>query len=558
MFLFTFDYESSLKQHWETFIFNQNPIPEGFSGVRTEVLESWKRSLQYKVSPLDIHPPSLSQSEISHVLKENHALISISHSYIHNLYSFVKGTNFAIILTDKNGCVIETMSDDILINNQTEGTGLKIGAIRRESLTGTSGIGTCLYLNKPFQILGEEHFIEPHHKYICSAAPIHDSNGDILGCIAMLGPREVKSAHSLGMVSAAADGIGKYLEIDRMKDVRKVAAKMGGFTARYTFESILGCSSKIIHEKAMALNAARSSSNLLILGESGTGKELFAQSVHNASDRAQGPFVAINCAALPKALIESELFGYDPGAFTGANKKGHTGKFELAEGGTLFLDEIGDMTLELQASLLRALQNKEITRIGGKQTKKIDVRIIAATNVNLTESIKQKTFREDLYYRLNVLSIKLTPLRDRPEDIPLLIDHFMDMYGGFSGKKLQLSPKAKKLLEHYQWPGNIRELENIIERAANLTASHIITEAELSDEIRQNKTALPNRFAGKISDELIRNNTASICEYELILDVLKRTHGDVTSTSSILNIPSRTLYRKLKKYNINVSAFKVW
>ena len=218
--------------------------------------------------------------------------------------------------------------------------------------------------------------------------------------------------------------IGYVISFREMKRIHKMVNKYSGFKATYTIDNIIGQSSQISYVKNLCLKASKSNSNVLILGESGTGKELVAQSIHNASSRRNEPFIAINCGALPKGLIESELFGYEGGSFTGANREGKPGKFELADGGTIFLDEIGDMPLDIQVSLLRVLQNKEIVRIGGNKPKSIDIRIIAATNKDLFKSIHDNTFREDLYYRLNVLTISVPPLRERKSDIKVLEQYF--------------------------------------------------------------------------------------------------------------------------------------
>lgn len=217
--------------------------------------------------------------------------------------------------------------------------------------------------------------------------------------------------------------------------------------------------------------AAQTPSNVLITGESGTGKELFAQAIHNASDRRNGPFVAINCGALPKSLIESELFGYEGGTFTGARREGCAGKFELANGGTIFLDEIGDMPFDVQVALLRVLQSHEVSRLGSSKTIKVDVRVISATNKDLLAAIDNNQFRSDLYYRLNVFGIAIPPLRERAGDVRLLADYFLQKYTSFSGHCLSgFTEAAYALLEEYEWRGNIRELENAVERAVYLTS----------------------------------------------------------------------------------------
>ena len=245
---------------------------------------------------------------------------------------------------------------------------------------------------------------------------------------------------------------------------------------KITLDNIIGNSEIMEHTKQNALIAAKSSSTVLITGESGTGKELFARAIHNHSDRTDYPFVAVNCAAIPDNLLESELFGYEEGAFTGAKKGGKLGKFELAHKGTIFLDEIGDMSLHLQGKLLRVLQEREVDKIGGKSNIFIDVRVIAATNKNLEELVKNGQFREDLYYRLKVIPITLPTLRERKSDIPLLIDYMIKEYAYKLNKDvIGIEDDASKTLVDYTWPGNVRELQNIIEYSINMSTSQLLT-----------------------------------------------------------------------------------
>jgi transcriptional regulator with PAS, ATPase and Fis domain len=309
--------------------------------------------------------------------------------------------------------------------------------------------------------------------------------------------------------------------------------------------------------KKAGQQAALSMSNVLILGESGTGKELLAQAIHNASSRASGPFIAINCGSIPRNLIESELFGYEPGAFSGARREGNPGKFELADGGTLFLDEIGDMPLELQVTLLRVIQSREVTRLGGRFPKQVDVRIIAATNADLLHAVEEKMFRGDLYYRLNVLTLTLPPLRDRKEDIPFLCDYFLQRYSDSLGKMVtEISPETMALLCQYSWPGNIRELENIIERAVNLAPARVITPDELP-QVVLHSAGYPSRVQPVPAAQpapVLRPPKAQ--ERESILAYLQQEGGHVQKTAQAMDIPVSTLYRKLKKYGIDPSAFR--
>ncbi|MGI6746818.1 MAG: sigma-54-dependent Fis family transcriptional regulator [Anaerovoracaceae bacterium] len=360
---------------------------------------------------------------------------------------------------------------------------------------------------------------------------------------------------------------GTVIRLNEPKLIHKLVNKISGYQSSYTFDSIIG-SSPAIRDMIDACNrVAKSSLNVLILGESGTGKELVAQSIHNASKYANGPFVAINCGALPKGLIESELFGYERGSFTGANKEGNPGKFELADGGTIFLDEVGDMPLDVQVSLLRVLQTKEIIRIGGKYPRKVNVRIIAATNRDLETLIEAKTFREDLYYRLNVFSIQVPPLRDRKQDIIELANHFIDNFASSKGRNLRLSQEVSSLLIKYPWYGNVRELENAIERAVNITDEDEILFEHLPKSIQdyfitQERSGVePQPGASIISQEQQLSQINS--DYSLhtssrntIIACLMKTKGNVQSAAAMLGISRRTLYRKMEKYKINYQEYR--
>ena len=286
----------------------------------------------------------------------------------------------------------------------------------------------------------------------------------------------------------------------------------------------------------------------MLTGESGTGKELFAQAIHSASERGDRAFIAINCGSLPRSLIESELFGYERGAFTGAKREGQAGKFELANGGTLFLDEIGDMPADVQVSLLRVLQNKEIVRIGGSHPIKIDVRVIAATNKDLLKAIENNTFRSDLYYRLNVLSIHIPALRERGGDVRVLANYFLKKYGSDSAKPVQgFTDEAYQLLEHYTWPGNIRELENAMERATIVGQEEFITAADLPEAVRSSSPEVERQRG---ANHLDTDGSLSGAEQSIILRALEEKNGNVTEAALLLGVSRRTLYRKLQKYGI--------
>ena len=316
---------------------------------------------------------------------------------------------------------------------------------------------------------------------------------------------------------------------------------------RYKFDEIVSASSAMEEVLNLAGRVASSTATVLLRGESGTGKELVAKAIHYHSPRADFPLVKVNCAALPETLLESELFGHEKGAFTGAAAK-RTGRFEAADKGTLFLDEIGELTPGMQVKLLRVLQEREFERLGGNQTIKTDVRVITATNRDIEKAIKEGTFREDLYYRLNVVSLVIPPLRDRKEDIPVLLGHFIPKYSKENKKQISgISAEARDLLMRYSYPGNVRELENIIERAVVLSRKEIITSADLPIHVQtvMAEDVLPGQ---ELKGSL--NETLDTVERGLILEALKESGGTQTRAAEKLGISERVLRYKLKKYRI--------
>jgi two-component system response regulator PilR (NtrC family) len=314
----------------------------------------------------------------------------------------------------------------------------------------------------------------------------------------------------------------------------------------YTLENIIGQSSKMQELFRLVPRIAQNNSNVLITGESGSGKELFASALHNLSDRKGNNFVTINCAAFPEGLLESELFGHMKGAFTGAmyNKQG---LFEIAHGGSLFLDEIGEMPINLQVKLLRVLENSTFRRVGGTTDITVDVRIISATNKDIKEEIQEGRFREDLYYRLNVIPINIPPLRERTEDIPLLIDHFMKK---LSDTPKRVSKEAMKVFIQYQWKGNVRELENVVERVVLLTDREEITPENLPAEIT-GFTAEAKEYPELTDQGVDMEKVLSDLEKQYLLKALEKSNGVKTEAAKMLNLSFRSFRHKLHKYNIH-------
>ncbi|SKA95459.1 PAS domain S-box-containing protein [Caloramator quimbayensis] len=627
------------------------------------IKKSHERSNEYGIEINRVYPKKiLSKEEIPILIKRNRDLIRIASPFMKILYDFLEGSGFFIVLTDNEGCILSTIGDKDIILAAKE-MNLDVGAYMNENSIGTNAMGTAIKEDMPIQISAKEHFITAYHRWTCSAAPIHNIKGEIIGTLNLTGNSNLVHPHTLGLVVAAVrsienqiksdeannrlietysylntiiesinfgiiavdkDGLikningaacsmfncskdylneqhvqrilpswneiemkiksgnkivdeeihfkingksqkyiinihpikdekdsllGTVISFKNMQNVYNLINKYTGMKARYTFEDIIYKSSSMGKIIEYSKSIADSPSTVLITGESGTGKEILAQAIHNSSSRKDNGFVAINCGAIPQNLIESELFGYDEGAFTGAKKGGNPGKFELANGGTLFLDEIGEMTPDMQVKLLRALQEGCITRIGGSKYIEVDVRIIAATNRNLLSEVQRGNFREDLYYRISVIPILLPPLRERREDIPLLIEHFLEL------KSLKLKkpiPKLNQLLYDkilsYNWWGNIRELENFIESAVNFNGNteFLMNKFQDLNEIKEDKVYERNT----LSDEFI--GPLEELERRAIINCLKKYENNITKCSKILNISRNTLYLKMKKYNIDL------
>ena len=324
--------------------------------------------------------------------------------------------------------------------------------------------------------------------------------------------------------------------------------KMKKFSGvRYSLGDIVGSHATTLAMRAAILKAAGTNATVLIQGETGTGKELVAHALHQESRRSPYPFVKLNCAAIPQDLIESELFGYDEGAFTGARKAGKKGKFERAEKGTLFLDEVSQLSMSAQAKLLRVLQEKEIERVGGSDTIPVNVRIIAATNDNLENMVRQGTFRSDLYYRLNVIPIKVAPLRERRSDIPLLVKKFTEKYGEQAGLvEVTVDDEAMALIMEHDWPGNIRELEHAVERAVNQCNGSILT-------LEHFEWLLPKmRNKGEITIGRSIHEAKAATEKEIILNALQASRGNKKQAAELLDIARPLLYQKMRRLGISI------
>jgi len=627
--------------------------------LRPEIKNSWERSVSYGVDPyLKKNPKILPFEEMNRKRQELQEFLSVALPTVQNLFEFVKGTGFVVALADGEGTLLVVLGDEeglefIARANFIEGTRWS------EDVMGTNAVGLSLVEGKPVQVYGYEHYCICAYNAACSAAPIRDAQGNIIGVLDLTGPFHKVHYHTLGMVVAGAHAIQTQLALKRalketlaasqrkaaimeavsegllvtdefgyITDINRAAASLlrvdansaigqnlakllGEVEANYhfinlvrarqpavdvpstittgsrklsctvtisplvdpqgsdqgrvvvlrdykrtcrlvrqmisapaqiTFDDLVGKDPRFLQAISQARAAAASNSTVLLLGESGTGKDLFAQAIHNASPRRHQPFVAINCGAIPRELITSELFGYEEGAFTGAKRGGNPGKFELADQGTLFLDEIAEMPLELQTNLLRVLEDRRVMRVGGKEYIPVNVRIIAATNKDLAAEVEKGNFRRDLYYRLNVMVITLPPLRERSQDIEVLAQYFLRRIAEKLGKKVEaFSPHTMTIFQNYPWPGNVRELQNVIERAVNLATGELITPDLLPDSLRE---SLPNEDRDFPDTSTIRGAE------EYVIRKCLQNCKNKSQAARELRISRTTLYRKMREYGI--------
>lgn len=441
--------------------------------------------------------------------------------------ALIESPNMVYVIVDKDG-IITAMNQTYL-----DTLGLKKEDVVGKyilDITPTSGLQEVLDTGK---IVQAEIWPIKGRDTVVTRLPVY-KDGKIIGAI----------GKSLFLdMSGAKIFARKLQETEKELNLYKEEIRLS-YQAKWELQDLIGVDKEFSATKTLAYQLSRTTSTILITGESGTGKELFAHAIHNASNRYLAPFVRINCAALPENLLESELFGYEEGAFTGAKKGGKPGKFELAHGGTIFLDEIGDMPLTMQTKLLTVLQEKIVERVGGTRPIMISVRVIAATNRDLEKMVMEGQFRQDLYYRLNVVRLNIPPLRTRRSDIPLLVSDLMNRINEeLQTNVTKISCKATELLQNYAWPGNVRELENILERAINL--------ADMNHESSLTISHFPSLVEKtQLSEEKTLPQAVESLEKQIIIKALKKVNGNKTQAAKILGIHSSALYRKLNKYDL--------
>lgn len=444
--------------------------------------------------------------------------------HVEDLKAVFENARYGIIVVNKNGIILRVNKsyEDIFNVVRDEVIGRPVTEVienTRLDIVARTGIPE----------LGEIQMVKGRQT-IVNRVPVF-KNGKLAGAVGEILFKDISEvSYLLQRLQQLEQQVSRYrTELDELRGDRHVA--------RHSFDSIVGSSRLMTKTKISALRAAQADSNVLLLGESGTGKELFAHAIHNASKRKGAPFITVNCAALPADLLESELFGYEEGAFTGAKRGGKKGKFELADRGTLFLDEIGDMPLAMQAKILRVLDDGKVDRVGGSEAVACDVRIVAATNKPLTLMVQQQAFREDLYYRLNVFRIRIPPLRERREDIGELVRALTPEISRLAGRAaMRFAPETMALLREYGWPGNVRQLINLLKQLAAAVDSPEILPRHLLDT--DAATALAGEGAGEGG------------ERERIAEALKLSKGNKALAAKLSGLHRSTLYEKLKKYNL--------
>lgn len=402
---------------------------------------------------------------------------------------------------------------------------IEIGTMLGEEFTGVSGISASILLKEPFLVKGMEHHFEPFRSYISCGVPVVDSSGVVLAVLGLFTPLKEFTTSEFLVLNMVSYIISRDIALNSKKGCVRDAKR------DFIRERIIGVEREV---EDKILKAVEVNLPVLITGETGVGKELTAEIIHELSGRS-GPFVVVNCGAIPENLVENELFGHEAGSFTGANSRGLKGKFELADGGTLFLDEIGELPLHVQAKLLRAIERKEFWKIGSVKPTRVDVKIIAATNRDLRDMIKEGRFRKDLYYRLKGINIHIRPLRERPEIIDDLINYYLLKY---ADQRIWINEKARMVLRGYSWPGNIRELKFLIKNLVHEIGSGEITDTDVKAHLECNQKIQPYREAFERF------------EREYIIKVLEMHGWNVTKSAQFMGISRRWLQEKIKRYRL--------
>ncbi|MFZ5632027.1 MAG: sigma-54-dependent Fis family transcriptional regulator [Bacillota bacterium] len=511
--------------------------------VHPTLAGSWKRSRQYGVDPYLESAPATAATFPQDEREE--ILLEVARPYFQYFGKLLVVSDCALSLSNARGVIVYLEGQvNQTIKRLTEKHNFLVGGEWAEKSAGTNAIGMAIEERTNILLQGVEHYSYGFHPYSCAASPMFDrATGEIIGVVDASTYSGYLNLHSMGWVAAMA----RLIEADfnkKVVDLRSCRTPTGK-TSRHYFHAnplqqdrmkLLGGAPSFLFALDTARRVAGTGLNVLLTGETGSGKEVFARAIHHYSSRSESPFVAVNCAAIPGDLVYSELFGYTEGAFTGASRRGHPGRFEQADGGTIFLDEVGDAPNEVQVGLLRVLEEKVVCRLGSAKSIPVDVRVLAATSRDLQALVAGGRFREDLYYRLAGINIKIPALRDRREDIPLLAEYFLGEAAGRAGRSLYIDGRAMEALLEYDWPGNVRELKNLMDRLAVLVDGPAVTIEALLQWGTKN---------------IARRKDKSHPEKERLLNTIKEAGGNITRVAELLGVNRTTVYRRLKKYGIS-------
>lgn len=655
-------HESPIEEIWDVLVHRGHFDDSVREQLDPAILRSWRRCAP-RLDPLSRPQPSkLHDDALRNVLTTRFDVLAIARPFMEDIHQFVEGSEYVVLLTDGAACILETIGDEQICTS-LEQIGLQQGAYWNEGNVGTNGIALALQEAMPIQVVGAEHYVKLYHNLCCSAAPVHDVSGRIVGALAMMGYQDQSHSHTLATVMAAARAIENQLQTDlylqeanrRLTELQSVfsaisegvmswtrdgkithineqagqildiqprsvlgrhveevfalpnsiadAARAGkilhdveasigigertvdcltnvrpilegargsigslitlrpiervhqlvhrlvGAEATLTLENVLGDSADIRDVRRRARLAARGHAPVLLHGEDGVGKNPLARAIHNESERAHGPFISINCLAIPHELMVSEFLGHEGGISNETHNDGRPSKFELADKGTLFLDQIEHLSFEMQAALLQVIDTGHVMRLGSTRAIPVDVRIIAASSNDLEAEVEDSNFRADLYYRFGVFTIEMPPLRERVEDIPLLVSHFLRR-SRHADRNVEISDEALEILIQYPWPGNIRELENVLERALVHTDDDYLTPNNLPNTVRSRRALTP--------DSPNPRPVLSFAEAErqAIIRAGYACNGKVTEMAQKLGIGRTTLWRKMNQFGLDQDTFK--
>ncbi|MBR4394578.1 MAG: sigma-54-dependent Fis family transcriptional regulator [Oscillospiraceae bacterium] len=637
---------AEMTELWAQYVFEDKLSPK----IRTPIAESWKKCKAAGINPTGGKGRHIDDKVLASAREEHRVFLDVAVPVMREMFGLINSTQFLIVLTDSAGYLLEILGPPEIIARCNDMRFVP-GAMWSNLEVGTNAISVALDYDMAIQMVGPEHYCISHHTWTCSASPIHNPNGEIVGCINLSGDYKDVHPHTLALVQEAARnieaqirhtynsemmlsllnssddsmllldsslepvwmneaaetllktdldglktmGIKSFFPYDmlnierRLKDEKSfrsdniallidgearycsmaaapltyygyrtiavtlrmqkhlinAANRISGNRAVYTFRDCYTANETMKKTLSYASTFARYEGNILIQGESGTGKELLAQAIHNAGKNADGPFVAVNCASIPRELFDMELFGYEMNAFPGKVDEGKPGRFELAQNGTLFLDEVSSMPLEMQIKLLRAVETHCVQRLGSTREIQLNIRIISSSNQDLEQLVEHGAFRKDMYFRLSTLKLEIPPLRERPEDIALFAGRFLQTLNENSlSPPKTMSEEFLNGLREYDWPGNIRELQNMLARAYYTSESAVLSAGDLSFSLKRPETTeRPAQTKGDSGEGAIMA-ALTICR------------GDVQAAADRLGLSRATLYRRLKEYGIDPKKLK--